>query len=289
MKNSNSGMPTANIAINKSRLKIYDKNKDIPTYYLTKGQEFQIELFNPTTDNVLCKIHLNNKPIAQGGLVIRPGERVFLDRYIDVAKKFMFDTYTVSNSDEVKKAIQDNGDFKVFFHKEYIKPIKNIWGGPDWSNRIYLINQDTFGSNLHTISGEINTSYYNTSIGNMNSIEFTTTSMDDTFGLIAPQNDSSTRTRSFKPKLKKVKNERKLKSKKSIETGRVAEGSTSNQQMTTVHMDWEISPFHTVEYKLLPVSQKVNTTSDLKKRYCTNCGTKQKATFKFCPSCGNKV
>ena len=85
--------PTATLAINKGRVKIYNNKSNIPTYYLQKGQEFQIELFNPTTDKVLAKIKLNNKLISQSGLVLRPGERVFLDRYFDIDKKFKFDTY----------------------------------------------------------------------------------------------------------------------------------------------------------------------------------------------------
>ena len=44
------GVPTpqANICIGKSRIKRYNNVGDIPTYYLTKGSEFTIELFNPT-------------------------------------------------------------------------------------------------------------------------------------------------------------------------------------------------------------------------------------------------
>ncbi len=107
MKQTLNGVPTptANLAINKSRLKVYGKKSEVPTYYLNKGQEFQIELFNPTTNNVLAKISLNGKPIAQGGLVLRPGERAFLDRYIDIARKFKFDTYEVADTNEVKQAI----------------------------------------------------------------------------------------------------------------------------------------------------------------------------------------
>src|SRR6185369_9879640 len=99
-----SSSPTAQLCINKSRLKVYNKETS-PTYYLTNGQEFQIELFNPTTDTILAKIQLNGKYISQGGLVLRPGERVFLERYIDVAKKFLFETYEVANTSEVKQAI----------------------------------------------------------------------------------------------------------------------------------------------------------------------------------------
>ena len=59
MKKTTNGVvtPIALICINKSRLKVYHKEKT-PTYYLQKGQEFQIELFNPTSETVLAKICL---------------------------------------------------------------------------------------------------------------------------------------------------------------------------------------------------------------------------------------
>lgn len=280
--------PTAHIAINKSRLKQYNKNSDIPVYYLNKSSEFQIELFNPTTDNILAKISLNNKPIAQGGLILRPGERVFLDRYIDVARKFKFDTYEVANTNEVKQAIKDNGDFKVEFFKEYIQPTINY--SPD----LWPINIDnTFGGpNIRGIGNH----YYHANV-TTNLANFKSTSDvigEATLGLTNLSNTldgmsfmDQELSREVKPSLKS--RSKSLKSKKSIETGRVEMGSTSNQKMTTVNMNWEVLPFHTVEYKMLPVSQKVNTTQDLQvKRYCTNCGTKQKPSFKFCPSCGAK-
>src|SRR6516225_3620159 len=104
--------PTANITINKSRIRLYNKNTGAPPiYYLQKGQEFEIELFNPTQETILAKIHLNNTPLSQGGLVLRPGERVFVERYLDVPRKFFFDTYEVQNFGEAKKAIVKNGDF----------------------------------------------------------------------------------------------------------------------------------------------------------------------------------
>ena len=111
-------VPSANICINKSRVKLYNKSGEMPTYYLQKQTEFQIELFNPTTDVVLAKITLNNNSISQGGLILNPGQRIFLERYLDIPKKFLFDTYEVSNTNEVKKAIENNGDFKVEFFKE---------------------------------------------------------------------------------------------------------------------------------------------------------------------------
>ena len=84
--------PTANLAINKNRLKVYNQNSKQPTYYLKDGTEFQIELFNPKTEPILAKIEINGKLISQSGLILNPGQRVFLDRYIDIAKKFKFES-----------------------------------------------------------------------------------------------------------------------------------------------------------------------------------------------------
>lgn len=287
MKRVAETMPTANIAINKSRVKMYDKKSDTPVFYLTKGQEFQIELFNPTKDNILAKIFLNNKVITQGGLVLRPGERVFLDRYIDVAKKFKFDTYEVSNTEEVRKAIEDNGDFKVEFYKEAQRLYNPILMNPTtWTY------YDTTGGGLY--GGDITT----TTLGNSNiksEANFTSNTAAGSSitldGLGDVQVEASVSSVNSMPREKRRNPLRRLKNKTNkIETGRVEEGSTSNQKLTTVNMDFQTYPFHTLTYKLLPLSQKVNTTQEISvKRYCVECGTKQKPNFKFCPNCGTKA
>lgn len=266
-------MPSANLTINKSRLKIYNKKGDMPTYYLKKGQEFQIELFNPTADIILAKIKLNNKAISQGGLVLKPGERVFLERYLDVAKKFLFDTYEVSGGAEAQKAIEQNGDFSVEFYKErQITNNINTWNGPNI--RTFTDNNITFGTT--NIGGAL----YNSGMDvNLSNASFTTNSMDLGF-----MDMELSRGVSPSPQKKSLK-----KRSKSIETGRVEQGSHSNQEIKTVNYDFEYFPFHTLEYKILPESRKINTTSDIKTRkYCTNCGKKQKPTNKFCANCGSK-
>lgn len=319
------GMPTANITINKSRLKIY--KGDVPTYYLKKGQEFQIELFNPTKDTILGKIFLNTKAIAQGGLVLRPGERVFLERYIDVAKKFKFDTYEVSgNNNEVKKAIEDNGDFKVEFYTEIkrrpilrIEPTiirynttdKTTLGNNftdltrgytngiqtnyiDDSGQGYSGNITAGGSNLTTNSLTNNVSntsftdntFHTTSFFDVNQSNATLDWMEPDMEVTNMSKSLDVEPTSYTRGLGK---KNKSRSKK-IETGRVEEGSHSDQEMTYVKKDWSYLPFHTVEYKLLPISQKVNTTQDVNiKRYCTVCGKKAGKGDNFCGKCGNKL
>ena len=260
MKQTTTGvvMPIALICINKSRLKVNHKENN-PTYYLQKGQEFQIELFNPTLNTVLAKIQLNGNSISQGGLVLRPGERIFLERYLDVAKKFMFDTYEVSDTEEVKKAIENNGDFKVEFYKESIPSY--VYG----TNVTYVTQPSTL-----TIHG---TPIYNTYTTSPIAGSFNiTTSNSSTYNLTDTAVSYNTNNTS-----------------KSIETGRVEAGSSSEQTFQNVNNTFDYYPFHKVEYKLLPASQKINTSEDINvRRYCTNCGTKQKPEFKFCPSCGKK-
>ena len=292
-------VPTANIAVNKSRIKHYNKDGEIPTYYLQKGQEFSIELFNPTSDVVLAKIILNGKPISQGGLVLNPGQRVFLDRYLDVAKKFLFDTYEVANTAEVKKAIENNGDMKVEFYRER-QPYNNGY------SQIITLGNNNFYGNIKYNSGTppnylkrgISASSSNTSAmygGTLNDGSCTTTNFvnsTNTGGIGTTFTSTDLKylnlEKSFTDETKK---DLKLsfKKSKSVETGRVEMGSKSEQELKYVNKSFEYSPFHTIEYKMLPVSQKVNTIDDIQvKVYCTNCGSKLGKTDKFCSSCGTK-
>lgn len=242
-------LPIANIAINKSRLKQYRKNSSIPVYYLEKSSEFQIELFNPTGISVLAVIELNNKTISQGGLVLRPGERIFLDRYLDMARKFKFNTYEVADTNEVKKAIKNNGDFKVEFYNE----------------KLYVINYEITQPNNTIYDGYNGYNVYNTY-----NMPFDTINMSYS-GVEHFKTDS-------------------IASNTNIETGRIEKGSYSNQKMEIVNKEWEIFPFHTIKYKLLPISQKINTIQDIKvKRYCINCGSKIRKSDNFCGKCGKKV
>lgn len=302
-------VPTANIAVNKSRIKLYTKNVEMPTYYLEKGQEFQIELFNPTSDVLLAKIILNGKAISQGGLVLNPGQRVFLDRYFDVAKKFLFDTYEVANTSEVKKAIENNGDIKIEFYKE-ITPVIPFVIPQTWITNTYTYTQPINGSlgvyntnslrNLSNLSspketfsstGTITTNGMvdNTTIA-AGAAAFTSSVSDRSFGDM-PTYDMSA-SLDFSPTLEEPAPmlKKSIRAKKSIETGRVEQGSYSDQKFKTVNKEFEYFPFHTIEYKLLPISQKINTSEDLNvKRYCTNCGHKLGKTDKFCSSCGTKA
>lgn len=294
--------PTVNLAVNKSRIKLYGSSTIGSTYYLNKGQEFQIELFNPTTDVVLARISLNGKLISEGGLIIKPGERIFLDRFLDENKKFLFDTYQVNNIEAVKQAIKDNGDLQVDFHREQITiPIisNNLYFGSTggyggYGNTTTELNS-TFTTNTGTVTGGVTLDGISTDTPNITFtsgfVDSTTGEYDLKYNSLGLDQDMYIPVRSASSgKQNKSKRRRivKTSAKKTIETGRVEKGSTSNQRIETVDMKFEDYAFHTVSYKMLPASQKNMSSEELVEKYCVNCGKKNKINNKFCPNCGTK-
>jgi hypothetical protein len=105
--------PTAHIAVNRNRMKHYDTK-----VYLKNGTHFEIELFNPKSISVLAEILIDGKPISKSGIVVKPGQRVFLERWIDAPKKFLFETYLVEENEETVEAIKENGKVEVKFYDE---------------------------------------------------------------------------------------------------------------------------------------------------------------------------
>ena len=280
------GMPCAYITKDKKRLKQFGQ-----TVYLKNGDEFELELFNPTSNTVLAKIKLDGSYIAGGGIVLKPGQRVYLERYLNEARKFKFETYEVDGtSNEVLDAISGNGDVVIDFFDEYKQPV--------WNNPITYIG-GSFGGPIHTYgSNTINPYYVNgstttnlcnnvsfTSSSNTAGVNFNTTSMSNTFE--GPNKRGV--LRSFKSKPNSCSEvTMDMLSMDSIETGRVEKGGKSDQSFQTVDKNFNSYTCSTSIWKILPVSQKVYEKQELKV-YCTNCGKKRKKdSDKFCSSCGNK-
>ena len=78
------------------------------------------------------------------------------------------------------------------------------------------------------------------------------------------------------------------KKNKSIETGRVEKGEQSNQTFTNSYEQFYYHTSHTIKFKIQPASTKNINVEEIR-QYCTECGTKMKSNYKFCPSCGNKL
>ena len=240
--------PTANIAVNRNRLKQYGEK-----IYLKSGTHFEIELFNPKTVKVLAKIFLDGIAISNAGIVIKPGQRVFLERWIDEPKKFLFETYDVENSNDAKKAISENGKVRVEFY-EQSAPLPNLNIMPTHTWTYDSTSQPVYGGTTH------NQIYFTSSVRGLN----------DVIG----QNSSIT-TSSVKLD--------------SLETGRAEKGEGSNQGFTNDDSTYNAWTCHTVHMQILPESQKPVEVAEIR-NYCTNCGTRhKKSSWKFCPNCGTQI
>ena len=252
--------PEAFVTKGKKRIKQFDGQ-----VYLSDGDEYEIELFNPTQEVVLAKIKIDGDYIAGGGIVLRRGERVFLERFLDSPNRFKFSTYVVNgNNSEVQDAIRSNGYVEIEFYNEY---------QPTW-NTGFL---STGTTNVQTFNG--------------NPITFTTTGNSGNFN---PTYGSTTTTSTFynanaslTSNTLEGPNVRNLSNK--IETGTTEKGSSSDQTFQHTNKTFNSFSFWNVAWQILPTSQKQYTAEEVSVNYCGNCGAKRKKdSFKFCPHCGNK-
>jgi hypothetical protein len=283
MKNNNYGVssnsaskPQAWIAVSNNRQKIYGLNDDL--VYLDNDQEFQIELYNPTNLSYLAKIYLNDKLMSTSGLVIKPGQRYFLDRYLDEKKKFLFSTYDVDDNKEVKEAIKSNGKVKVEFYPEHTNYTWSQMSAgttytpvQPWTTQ--YPNTITFGNGLGfpTNTGTTNT-YFSGS-----SASFTTTSSISGNSVSFGGNTVNALYSSSAP------------ASKSLETGRVEKGGKSDQKFGSDSGSYSWFCSYTSEYQIMPRSGKPVEVTEIR-TYCPGCGTRmKKKTWKFCPDCGESL
>ena len=240
--------PEAFVTKGKKRIKQFDGQ-----VYLSDGDEYEIELFNPTQEVVLAKIKIDGDYIAGGGIVLRRGERVFLERFLDSPNRFKFSTYVVNgNNTEVQDAIKNNGYVEIEFYSEY---------KPTWNSGFL----STGTTNFQTING--------------NPITFTTTS--GTTSTSTFYNASLTANTFAGPNIRNLSNK--------VETGTTEKGGSSEQSFQHTNKTFNSFSFWNVAWQILPTSQKQYTAEEVGVNYCGNCGAKRKKdSFKFCPHCGTK-
>jgi len=252
---------SAHIALNRNRLRSYEKS-----VYLKDGSNFEIELFNGETVNVLAKIWLNGNLISNSGLILKPGQRFFLDRFIDTNNKFLFETYKVDASIETASAIANNGLVRVEFFREQQLTVPKWSTGSDWRYRPF-VTYVTGTPYIEVTHPDTNNIFFSTS-NTYNGPLSATVSVTASNGTITTSNLNNAST---------------------VETGRVEKGESSEQAFGLCDMNFDIVCFQKSEWKILPESSKPVEFSKIR-NYCSECGTRiKKQTWKFCPSCGEKL
>ena len=223
--------------------------------FLKNNSSFEIELFNPLTVSVLADIKLNGQSVSKTGLLVKPGQRVYLDCFIDDKKKFVFSTYEIDGDLESLNATQKNGVLEVFFYKEDVITLNNWQRRFDriivekhypynpypWYNPypVYCGNGITFKSTGSLTTGDANT----TTTYLSNSINCSYISQVDLPNLNVAGSLSTN----------------------SIETGRVEKGESSKQQFTEVNMEFEKHYIASNIIQILPESRKPAEVKDVKK------------------------
>lgn len=238
--------PTATITVNRNRLKTYGN-----AVYMKSGTNYEIELYNPMSSRVLATIEVDGKLISSKGIVLKPGQRVYLERWIDEPKKFMFSTYEVEKTPEVMNAIANNGRVRVLFYQES--------------------STTTFTATPNSFTGNLYYSNANLTVGNFPS-SFSTGSVNVKSCISTSDNFHLGSVCST-----------------SIETGMSEKGDNSFQNLESTSGAFNTWTVSTAETQILPESQKPIEMEKIRS-YCTGCGTRVRASsWKFCPSCGEKL
>lgn len=262
----------AKIAISKNLIKEYKSSNSERTVYLNDGTEFQIYLKNPYQTHLGIKISVNNKSIGNM-LVLRPGQSFWLDRFLNDNKKFLFSTYNVENTAEMKYATNNNGKVKIeFYHEKEETPYTCVVGG--WSDSVttYTYNSDTINTcrSSRSFNNPINTYCCSTGeIGNLSANAATNSKLRsmsyDTSVSAKNTNDSY------------------------LETGRVEKGGVSRQEFEYCDINFDYYAFKTENILILPTSRKQIRAEETRRRYCSQCGKKVNPKDKFCSNCGTKL
>jgi hypothetical protein len=255
--------PTAHITISRNRVKTYGAN-----VYLKDKTNFEIELWNPKSIRVLAKIKVNGIYVTGGGIVVNPGQRVYLERFVDVNRKFQFSTYEVEDSKEAKKAIQNNGDVQVDFYSEIVQTNISLNG----VQTITISAPPPITYRTGTTGGYVSPTFTNDVFAN--NLMFCNSSFSASPNLNLASMDGLSDTVNIS---------------KGIETGRVEQGAKSDQNLSDTYGNFASYACASYSMKILPESTKPIEIGEIRS-YCTGCGRKVKDTkWKFCPICGTKM
>jgi hypothetical protein len=233
--------------------------------FLNDGDEFEIEIFNPLGVSVLADIKLNSQSISKTGLVVKPGQRIYLDCFIDDKSKFIFKTYEIDGSEESLEATEKNGLLEVFFYKEEVLSLNN------WRDKFQKVIVERWGPVYYPVYYPTYPTYPRThEIWYTNPNFFTTggsyTIGDNIGGTLT--NVSTNTVNGFNSGTNLYSTSINMTNgtiNTSIETGRIEKGEKSKQEFTEVDLDFEKNYIASTIIQILPESRKPIDSSEINK------------------------
>lgn len=262
------------------------------TVYIPFGSEYSILLKNLNTKRAIFTVHLDGDDVAPGGIILNAGQEVNLERWIkngnlSEGNKFKFIERTSTIEDHRGISLED-GLIRVEYQFEIDRPVsipmpyyvpvpyknppypKSAPNYPYdyWNKQIW---HDTWTGNS-TSSDSDGYSIANGSIsGIFRGSESTSASLQAS-SMAAANNVSATYTN---------------------DVGITVPGSKSEQKFTTVSNFALETTKHSMVLRLLgetldnkPIIAPVTVKT---KQKCVTCGKHNKATSKFCASCGTSL
>lgn len=263
--------PTVHLTVGRNRRRAYGPNE----YRLRDGEEYELEIHNTTRGTVGARVRVEGRPIGQTLLVLRPGERVYLERWMDRPQRFRFSTYEVDGSPESQAATANNGRVTVEFFRENVfvppPPQSPLWAatGPAYPGGSFytvgVVGDSTTAINFMGLGGAQGPQGPEGFAGPLGSASYTCS---------VGQQTNSVKSRGLT----------KTTVDRTVVTGRTEAGSASAQSFTTVDLVFESWAFHTASLRVLPLLAEAASEA---RRYCTGCGTRaKKDSWRHCPNCG---
>lgn len=239
------------------------------SYYLKDGQEFILMLYNPTQRKVAAKIFINGRA-ESSMLVLKPGQRAWIERFLDTDRRFLFETYEVDDTPEGRNATADNGRVRVEFYYETVPQPQIVY-----VEKPVYIPYNPYPQQPWVTPGI----YYSQSAGTIQGINGAAHATMDSvnFSCNVGSVQYSSKDQGLNELLKDEAPQ--------METGRVEMGAKSNQQFGTSYDSFESSWFHAEEFRLMPERYR---PAESVKVHCTQCNKVKKPGDVFCSRCGTR-
>lgn len=237
--------------------KDHNRYKQYPNdqIFLPPNSNFEIEVYNPSTMSIGMELHYEGKLMSNTMIVIKPGQRIFLDRFIDTNNKFLFETYEIENNSRNIAIAENNGNLKIVFYKESAVP------------KIAHITDNWTYTPPYIYNNRVMCNYVN---------HAGTTIPDCSNSNFVSEYPNALLSQTINATLSKM------------ETGRIEKGDKSDQKFTNINIEFESYPFYTSVFKLKPISTQIDFGKI--KQYCPECGLRIRNTsWKFCSNCGKKL
>lgn len=223
-------------------------------FYLKDGQDFELKLENKGSYPILAKISWNGAD-EPNGLILTPGQKIFLERFLNENKRL---TYKVAEiSEELKDFVDAKlGEVKVSFYKEIIT-LPDLPGPTSPYPPSWPIDQGPGSPYLP--NHPYNPYYY---------------SDNTSGGPIFRSNDLTLNASNMSL------------NSKSIKVGKISQGEKTSQEFIKSNREFEDKPFYEKTLNIIPIENK--PADLLIRKYCSECGSKKKDKWKYCPYCGEK-